>query len=160
MATKKARSKKTSQRPPDAIAMLRADHKKVSEMFERYENLRTDKQKTALAREICRELTVHAQLEEEIFYPAAREAIDEEDLMDEAEVEHQSAKDLIAQIVESSPGEELFDAKVKVLGEYIKHHFKEEQNDMFPEVKSNGLDLKALGEKMRVRKEKLRAETE
>ena len=155
MAEKKTSSKTgKSTRPLDAIGMLRADHKKVSEMFERYENLRTEKQKEDLARKICKELTVHAQLEEEIFYPAVQEGI-EEDLMDEARVEHQSAKDLIAQIEESDAGEELFDAKVKVLGEYIKHHVKEEHNEMFPEVKGNGLDLKALGEQMRVRKAEL-----
>ena len=156
MAAKKTSSKTgKSKRPIDAIGMLRADHKKVSEMFDRYENLRTEKQKKDLALEICKELTVHAQLEEEIFYPAVWNAIDEEDLMDEATVEHQSAKDLIAQIEESNPSEELFDAKVKVLGEYIKHHVKEEQNEMFPEVKGNGLDLKALGEQMRARKAEL-----
>lgn len=158
MAAKKAKktaSRKTSSRTPDAIGMLRADHEKVSEMFERYENLRTEQQKEKLAREICQELRVHAQLEEEIFYPAAREAIEDEDLMDEAAVEHQSAKDLIAQIQESSPHEELFDAKVKVLGEYIKHHVKEEQNEMFPHVRKSDLDLKALAEQMRIRKKEL-----
>ena len=155
MAAKKTSSKTSKAKPQDAIAMLRADHKKVSEMFEKYEGLRSEKQKEELALKICKELTVHAQLEEEIIYPAAREAIDDEDLMDEAVVEHQSAKELIAQIEESSPDEEFFDAKVKVLGEYIKHHVKEEQNEMFPEMKSKGLDLKALGEQLRLRKAEL-----
>ena|SRR5687768_4584839 len=137
MATKKKAASRTrpSSRAADALGMLRADHEKVSEMFDRYENLRTQKQKESLAQVICNELKIHAQLEEEIFYPAAREAIHDEDLLEEATVEHQSAKDLIVQIEVGSAGQELFDAKVKVLGEYIKHHVKEEQNEMFPEVK-------------------------
>ena len=158
MAKKKTTAKRTSTRTPDALGMLRADHEKVSAMFDRYENLRTDRQKDALAREICFELTVHAQLEEEIFYPALREAIDDEDLLDEALVEHQSAKDLIAQIEEGTPGEELFDAKVKVLGEYIKHHVKEEQGEMFAEARKSDLDLRELAERMRQRKEELVSE--
>lgn len=154
MAAKK-RTSTSSNRAPDAVAMLRADHQKVTEMFERYEGLRTKKQKQDLALEICQELTVHTQLEEEIFYPAARETIDDTDLLDEATVEHQSAKDLIAQIEEGDPDEELFDAKVKVLGEYVKHHVKEEQNELFPQVKESSLDLKQLAEEMRARKEEL-----
>ena len=159
-ATKTLSSARTSTRAPDAISMLRADHEKVTEMFERYEDLRTANQKAKLAREICKELSVHARLEEEIFYPAVREAIDDEPLMDEAEVEHQSAKDLIAQIQEGSPGDELFDARVKVLGEYIKHHVKEEQNEMFAQVRKAEVDLKDLAEQMLARKEELMAEME
>lgn len=148
----------TSTRAPDAIAMLRADHEKVIEMFDRYDDLRTANQKTKLVREICMELTVHAQLEEEIFYPAVREFVEDDLLMDEAEVEHQSAKDLIAQLEDGSPGDELFDARVKVLGEYIKHHVKEEQSEMFAQAKQSDVDLKALAEEMRTRKEELMAE--
>jgi hemerythrin-like domain-containing protein len=101
---------------------------------------------------------VHAQIEEEIFYPAAREALKEQDLIDEATVEHASAKDLIAQIEQAQAGDELFDAKVIVLGEYIKHHVKEEHNEMFPKLKKTKLDLKALGEQLAERKEALMAE--
>jgi len=109
----------------------------------------------ALAARICRELTVHAQIEEEIFYPAAREVLRDEDLIDEATVEHASAKDLIAQIESSSPGDDLFDAKVKVLGEYINHHVKEEQNELFPKMRQTSLDLTEIGQRMMARKQEL-----
>ncbi len=146
--------------PQDAIQLLRADHKKVQGLFDQFEKARGDARKAELAREICAELKVHAQIEEEIFYPAAREALKEQDqdLIDEAAVEHASAKELIAQIEQAAPGDELFDAKVTVLGEYIKHHVKEEQNEMFPKVKQSKLDLKALGQEMAERKEALMAE--
>ena len=139
----------------DALALLKADHDLVQDLFYRFEKARTDKQKASLAEQICSELTVHAQIEEEIFYPAVREALDEDDLMDEAEVEHASAKDLIAQLGDSDPEDDLFDAKVKVLGEYIKHHVKEEQNEMFPQVRKTKLDLRELGERLQMRKEEL-----
>ena len=103
-------------------------------------------------------LTVHAQIEEEIFYPAAQDAIKEPDLVDEATVEHASAKDLIAQIESSEPSDELFDAKVKVLGEYIDHHVKEEESEMFPQVRKAKLDLDALGAQLQERKGELTAE--
>lgn len=152
-----------SKVPHDAIAMLVEDHTKVQKMFKDYEKLTqknaSDEQKGDLASQICTELSVHAQLEEEIFYPAARDAIDAEDLLDEAEVEHASAKELIAQLESMEPGDELYDAKVKVLGEYIAHHVKEEQDEMFPKVKKSDLDLNALGEEMAERKEELKTET-
>ena len=157
-ASKKSASKKkssSSRQPSDALALLRQDHTKVQGLFDQFEKTRSEDRKSALAQEICQELTVHAQIEEEIFYPAAREALREEDLIDEATVEHQSAKDLIAQIEGSSAGSELFDAKVKVLGEYIKHHVKEEQNEMFAQIRKTKLDLKALGEQMQARKMEL-----
>jgi hemerythrin superfamily protein len=154
-------SRKTAaaaKRPQDAIALLKADHKEAKAMFEQYEKTEGDDEKQALAMRICKALTVHARIEEEIFYPAAYDALDEDDLLDEAEVEHASAKDLIAQIEASSPAEPLFDAKVKVLGEYINHHVEEEEGEMFPECKSSGMDLKALGEQMRLRKAELTGE--
>ena len=158
-ARKKAPARKRSafatQR--DAIALLRADHQEVQNLFDKFEKTRSDDRKAALAEQICNELTVHAQIEEEIFYPAAREAVRDKDLLDEATVEHQSAKDLIAQIESSKPGDELFDAKVKVLGEYIRHHVKEEQNELFPQVRKTKLDLKALGERLMARKQQLMA---
>jgi hemerythrin superfamily protein len=161
-ASKKSAAKKksaSSRAPSDAIALLRADHKTVQDLFQQFEKTRSDDRKRALAEQICTELTIHAQIEEEIFYPAARGAIREEDLLDEAEVEHQSAKDLIAQIESGSPDDELWEAKVKVLGEYINHHVKEEQNEMFPQVKKTKLDLKALGEQLQARKMELQGES-
>jgi len=141
--------------PPDVLALLKADHDLVQGLFDKFDKAQTDKQKAALAEQICTELTIHAQIEEEIFYPAVRDAIDEDDLMDEANVEHASVKDLIAQIMESKPGEDQFDAKVTVLGEYVKHHVEEEQSEMFPKVRKADLDLKELGSALSARKAEL-----
>jgi hemerythrin superfamily protein len=142
----------------DAIQLLRADHRKVQDLFDQFEKARGEDRKAELARKICMELKVHAQIEEEIFYPAARAALKEPDLIDEATVEHASAKELIAQIEQSQAGDELFDAKVTVLGEYIKHHVKEEHNEIFPKLKKTKLDLKGLGQQLAARKETLMAE--
>jgi hemerythrin superfamily protein len=146
----------------DAVALLITDHKEAKRLFKAFDALvdadaGTD-EKEALAQQICSMLTVHAMVEEEIFYPAARENVEEQDLLDEAEVEHASAKDLIAQIQDMQPEEDLFDAKVKVLGEYIAHHVKEEEEELFPKVKRSKLDLQALGGEMSVRKQQLMAE--
>ena len=141
----------------DAIAMLIADHKKVKSLFEQFEGLsdRSKASKKKIADEICMELTVHAEVEEQVFYPAIRKPIKDEDLMDEAVVEHASAKELIAQILEMDPGEDLYDAKVKVLSEQIEHHVEEEEGEMFPKVRKSGVDLVALGEEMEAFKMKL-----
>ena len=160
-STSASARKAAKSQSQDAIALLSADHRKVEAMFEQYEELKESgdsEEKAALAAQICLELTVHAKVEEEIFYPAAREAIDDEDLMDEAEVEHASAKDLIAQLSETEPEDDLFDAKVKVLGEYINHHVEEEEGEMFAKAKKAKLDLAALGEEIEARKEALMAE--
>jgi hemerythrin superfamily protein len=154
-ARKSASSRKSTRQPSDALALLRADHQTVQGLFDQFEKTRSEDRKAAIAEQICNELTIHAQIEEEIFYPAAREAIQEEELLDEATVEHASAKDLIAQIEGGSPGGELFDAKVKVLGEYVKHHVKEEQNELFPQVRKAKLDLKELGQRLQERKTEL-----
>jgi len=150
---------------PDACSLLDTDHKNVKKMFATYEELASSKAASAsekkrdLALQICMELTVHTQLEEEILYPAVREAIKETELLDEAEVEHASAKDLIAQIQDSTEVDEMFDAKVKVLGEYIDHHVKEERNEMFPKARAaRGLDLVAMREQLTTRKEELMAD--
>ena len=156
-ARKTSSGKRASSSPRDALALLRADHQEVQKLFDTYEKTRSEDRKAKLAEQICTELTVHAQIEEEIFYPAARDAIRDEDLIDEATVEHQSAKDLIAQIEGSKPSDDLFDAKVKVLGEYIKHHVKEEQNELFPQVRKTKLDLRELGERLQARKQELMA---
>lgn len=154
--------KTTAPKTPDAIKLLTSDHAEVKAMFESYDALvegeAEDEEKQALAERICLALTVHAQIEEDIFYPAARGALEEQDLLDEAEVEHASAKELIAQIQSMTPAEDLYDAKVKVLGEYIDHHVKEEQGEMFPKVKKSDLDLAALGAELLTRKEELMLE--
>jgi hemerythrin superfamily protein len=144
---------------PDATTLLRADHKAVTALFEKFEKMNGDgPNKKALVERICNELTVHTQIEEEIFYPAARAALKDEDMMDEAQVEHNGAKDLIAQLRSMNPGEDMYDAKVTVLSEYIKHHVKEEQTEMFPKAKKSKLDLKALGAELQARKEELLAQ--
>ena len=152
---KTGRSSTSRARQPDAVQLLKDDHRKVSALFDRYERTRGDAQKQQLASTICEELKVHTEIEEEIFYPAVREAIGDDDLMNEALVEHASAKDLIGQIEGSSPSDENYDALVKVLGEYIKHHVKEEEGDMFKQARESKLDLVGLGEQMSERKREL-----
>ena len=149
----------------DACDLLDADHRAVKKMFKEYEELTGSRARSAaqkkidLARQICNELTVHAQIEEEIFYPRLREAIKDTDMLDEAEVEHQSAKDLIAQIEEAGEIDDKTEAKVKVLGEYIDHHVKEERNEIFPKARSTRkLDLVGMREELEQRKEELMAE--
>ena len=168
-ASKKSASKSSAAKSPagseDAIKLLTADHKEVKALFKEYEKLvkaeAGDDEKQALAEQICVMLTVHATAEEELFYPAARDALgDDEDLIDEADVEHSTAKELIAQIQGSTPDDPHFDAKVKVLGEYIDHHVKEEEGEIFPKAKKGGLDTAALGAEIAARKEELMAEME
>jgi precorrin-2 methylase len=146
--------------PIDAIELLTQQHREVKEMFDRFENM-TDRAKVSkkkLADEICNALIMHTTIEEEIYYPAIREASEEtEDMVDEAVVEHASAKDLIAQIMEMDPGDDLYDAKVKVLGELVEHHVEEEEKEMFPKTRQLKLDLKALGQEMKARQLEIEA---
>ncbi|HEY0820960.1 MAG TPA: hemerythrin domain-containing protein [Rhizobacter sp.] len=159
---KSTSTRSSAARTPDAIKLLTQDHKEVKALFSEYEKLvkaeADDSQKQALAEQICQMLTVHAQIEEELLYPAAYEALDEGDLVDEAQVEHASAKDLIAHIRAMQPSDELYDAKVTVLGEYIEHHVKEEEKEMFPKLKKTELDLKELGASLQSRKSELMGE--
>jgi hemerythrin superfamily protein len=141
----------------DATKLLKADHKEVSEMFEKFESGRlTPAKKEALAKQICTALSMHAQIEEEIFYPAAREAAKKADqtMLDEAEVEHGSIKDLVAAIEDGSASA-LFEANVHVLGEYVKHHVKEEETELFPALKSTDMDMEEIGARLAQRKEEL-----
>lgn len=157
------RSKTASRDSNDAISLLTQDHRNVERLFKQFEGLDDDDEnKAELVQTICAELTAHSAVEEEIFYPAAREALGEEgeDILDEAEVEHAGAKELIAQLEEAQPGDDLYDAKVTVLAEYIRHHVKEEEGELFPKLKDSDLDLDALGEELRARKEELRATAE
>lgn len=147
---------------PDAIAMLKADHDKVDQLFQDYEDAKGAAQKKKLARQICLELIVHTRIEEEIFYPACRGKV-EDGKLDEGVVEHDGAKVLIAEIEAGGPEDDFFDAKVKVLAEQIRHHVKEEEKPaegLFSKARKAGLDMDALGEAMRQRKEALMAELE
>ncbi|MGK2951827.1 MAG: hemerythrin domain-containing protein [Thiobacillus sp.] len=157
-ASKTAASDKATAAPKDAIALLKADHAAVSKMFDEYEKARSNTNKKELVAEICVALTVHAKIEEEIFYPAVKVALKDKLLVPEATVEHASVKDLIAQIEGVEPDGETYDAKVKVLSEYVEHHVKEEQNEMFPKVKSSSLDIVELGARMAARKDELLAQ--
>jgi hypothetical protein len=141
----------------DAIALLKADHRKVAGLFEKFEKARSGAAKKALAKEICTELSVHTMIEEEIFYPACKGAV-EDDQMDEAYVEHDGAKVMIAEILGSKPGADFYDAKMKVLSEEIKHHVKEEEtpgDGVFAQARKAGLDMVELGERMAARKKVL-----
>ena len=146
---------------PDALELLEADHQAVRLLFDAYRALAANQaapaQRKALAEQICMALTIHTKLEEELFYPLAREALREDDLLDEAEVEHASARDLIGQILAAGPQDELYDAKVVVLGEYVAHHVQEEQELLFPKLRASGLDLSLLGSRMLQRRLELQA---
>jgi len=149
---------------PDAIDLLKADHDEVDTMFKEYEDLKEGGRANAkqqLAQRICDALTVHATIEEEIFYPAVhRERGETGELIDEARVEHLSLKDIIGRLEAAPPNDPLYDAGIKVLSEYVKHHVREEENELFPKVRRMDLDLDALGAQLQARKEELTMETE
>jgi hemerythrin superfamily protein len=156
--SRKARSHQT---PPDAVALLKADHKQVKQWFEEFEKSKSSSKKKMLAVNICNALMVHTQIEEEIFYPAFLQATRDKDMHHEAVVEHQGAKELIAQIQASSPADDYYDSKVHVLSEMIAHHVKEEEqkDGMFAEAKaSKKMDLALLGRQLLARKNELMAE--
>jgi hemerythrin superfamily protein len=150
-----------AKEPMDAIALLKADHRKVEALFESFENAKGEATKKKLAEQICTELMIHSKIEEDIFYPACRGKIEDEDLLDEAYVEHDGAKVLINEIMAAEPDAEFYDAKVKVLSEMIKHHIKEEEKrseGLMAQAKEAGLDIDALGEQLADEKKKLTAE--
>jgi Hemerythrin HHE cation binding domain len=148
----------TSAKPHEATALLRADHKVVSELFAQYEKARATSRKKKLVAKICTELSVHAQVEEEIFYPAVKQALKDHELVPEATVEHATLKDLIAQVEGVEPEGEMFDAKIKVLSEYVKHHVEEEHTEMFPKARKSSLDMVELGLEIAARKKVLLAQ--
>lgn len=154
MTKAKAPAKKS-----DAVDLLDADHMAVKKLFTAYKKLcefkASSEEKQEIAERICQELTVHAQIEEEIFYPELRAAIDSDALLDEAEVEHGTAKDLIAQISDMDPEDDLYDARVIVLGEYIDHHVKEEREEIFVKARKSKLDLVAMADELSQRKTEL-----
>jgi len=154
--------RKTASSRRDAIALLKEDHRLVQKLFKDFDKLKdqddSGDEKAELVETICNELKIHAQVEEEIFYPAVRAAIDDDDLMDEAKVEHDGAKQTIAELEAMRPGDELYDAKVTVLGEYVNHHVGEEQDSMFPKAKRAKINLQALGAELAERKREIKAE--
>jgi hypothetical protein len=167
--TSKTSTKSTSHRPhakseqQDALHILAEDHQKVLKMFEQFKKMKKkadadEEEMQTLVETACIELTIHSRVEEELFYPALREALDADDMLDEAEVEHASASQLITELAAMQPGDELYDAKFTVLGEYTKHHIDEEEHEMFPKAKKAKIDLEALGEEIRTRKQELRDE--
>jgi hypothetical protein len=167
-AERKATKGKTSQdkttgarsasETQSALDLLEEDHREVEGYFDAYEDLEDEAEKEELATKICLALRVHTQIEEEIFYPAARKATEDDDLLDEAAVEHAGAKRLIEEIEAMEVGDDLYDAKVKVLGEQVRHHVKDEEAELFPEVKSAKMDIEEIGKKLSQRKTTLLAE--
>jgi hypothetical protein len=146
----------------DAIDLLIADHKAVQKLFKEFAKIKehgSADEKEAIVLDACEALTIHTTIEEEIFYPAARKAIEDSDLMDEAKVEHAGAKELIAQLESMNPGDDLYDARFTVLAEQVAHHVEEEQDEMFPLVRKSKLDTEALGRKLLQRKLELGGQT-
>jgi hypothetical protein len=154
---KEKKSTSSSSKAQDATALLKTDHEQVSNLFIEYQQTDSKTKKKQLAEQICNELTVHAQIEEEIFYPAVKQALKDKELIPEARVEHATLRALISEVRGEEPGGEMFDAKIKVMQEYVQHHVKEEQNEMFPKAKATDLDMMELGSKMSQRKQELLA---
>ncbi len=156
---KTRKTRRTGRRDPLAVRLLKQDHREVDGWFDEYEQLEDENEKLELFNKIALALKVHTRIEEEILYPEERGTV-EDDMLDEAYVEHDGAKKLIAEIEEMEPSDEFYDAKVKVLGEYIKHHVKEEEQPggLFAQAKRGDEDLDAMGERMKARKEELMAE--
>jgi hemerythrin superfamily protein len=153
-----ATSKRAARSKPEAIALLMQDHRKVEKLVQAFKKIDDEDAKEFLVRTVCDALKVHTQLEEQVFYPAARERIDETDLLDEAQVEHNAVKDLIAKLERMRPGDPLYSATFTVLGEYVRHHVQEEEKEMFPKVAKAKMDFEMLAEAMRERKLQLRVE--
>lgn len=158
MAVAKKKSRDAAAQHVEATAILRADHKLVSDLFAQFEKAESDAEKKELVAQICLELTVHAQVEEEIFYPAVKEALDDGELVPEALVEHSTLKNLIAEVEGMEPDGEMYDARVKVMSEYVKHHVQEEQDEMFKQARETDLDMVELGTRINQRKDELKAE--
>lgn len=152
------KSSPAARNAKDAIALLEADHEAVDQLFAEYEKTRSVAQKKLLVAELCTALSVHTQIEEEIFYPAVKSALDDRLLVPEGLVEHEGVKSLIAQLQDAEHDGEMYDARVKVLSEYVKHHVKEEHTEMFPKARASSLDLVELGARLAARKEDLMAQ--
>ena len=146
---------KAAPTPTNAIALLKADHQKVKGLFDAFEKTKSQSKKQSTAQQALQELRIHAAIEEEIFYPALRERLKDEDMLDEAEEEHRVAKTLIGELVSKGAKTEHFEAKFIVLAENVRHHIKEEEGDMFKKARSAKIDLKVLAEQLSARKEEL-----
>jgi hemerythrin superfamily protein len=151
----KSTRRSSSSRMPMALTLLKQDHQTVDKLFKQADKAKSS-EKANLVATICQELTVHARIEEEIFYPALRDADVESDLLDEADVEHQGIKRLVGELEAMEPGDELYDAKVTVLSEYVKHHVKEEETELFPKARKSSADLDEIGQQLEIRKEELK----
>ena len=158
MEMTKTNTKTLTTKTRDATALLKADHQLVASLFADYEITNSTNKKKQLVEQICKKLSIHAQVEEEIFYPAVQKALKDHELVPEATVEHATLKDLIAQVKDIEPDGDMYDAKIKVLSEYVKHHVKEEESEMFPEAKSTKLNLMELGAQITQRKAELASE--
>lgn len=151
----------TSDSPESAVEVLKQDHDEVEKLFDQFEDAKDESNpelQAQIVAAVCKALTIHAQIEEEIFYPAMRREDDAQDLVDEAAVEHQTLKNLVAELTAATPDDDLYDAKVKVLSEYVKHHVKEEEGELFPLARKADLDLETLGRELLARKEALAAQ--
>jgi len=158
-SSRKAAAKKAAAtRAKNAINLLKADHRKVEQLFSDFEKASGETRKMQIAQKICMELKIHTQIEEEIFYPASREFLDDDSIVNEALVEHQAAKDLIAQIEGMDASDEMFEAKVTVLQEQIDHHVEEEETEYFPKLQKSDMDLQGIGERLMMRKKELMAQ--
>lgn len=157
-SSKAGARKTTSSRQKDAIQLLKADHREVEKLFGQFTKARAEGRKMQLAQKICMELMVHTQLEEELVYPISRDFLKDDEIVNEAVVEHQAAKDLIGQIRGMDAADQMFDAKMQVLQEQIEHHVEEEEKEYFPKLKKTDMDLKAIGQQITMRRKELMAQ--
>lgn len=156
--SRKTARKTSTARTQDAVALLKADHRAVEKLFGQFEKAGDESRKAQIAEQICMELRIHTQIEEEIFYPTSREFLQDDEIVNEAIVEHQGAKDLIDEIEGMEPSNEMYDARITVLKEMIEHHVQEEEKEYFPQLQKSDMDLKAIGEQLRERKGELMGE--
>jgi hemerythrin superfamily protein len=156
----KSTTKKSAAGQKDAIQLLKADHREVERLFKQFEDASGDERRMQLSERICMELKIHTEIEEEIFYPACREFLKEDEIVNESIVEHQAAKDLIQEIRGMDPSDEMFEARMTVLQEQIEHHVEEEEKELFPQVQKTDIDLKGIGEQLMRRKTELQEQME
>lgn len=158
--SKSASARRTSSaRSKDAVQVLKADHREVERLFREFQKASGEQRKMQLANKICSELMIHTQIEEELVYPTSREFLKDDEIVNEAVVEHNAAKDLIAQIRGMDASDEMFDAKMQVLQEQIEHHVQEEEKELFPQIQKTDMDLTGIGEQLMARKKELMHQT-